>query len=67
MNFDLEAAFVFSFLKSEAAPLGQAFYGLLDSAMGCSLPNPVLSLTALYFGGTVKAAVVKLVSTLSSE
>lgn len=66
-DFDLEAAFVFSFLSSEAASLGQTFCGLLDSAVGCSLPNPVLSLTALRFGGTVKAVVVKLVSILSSE
>lgn len=66
-DFDLEAAFVFLFLSSEAALLGQAFYGLLDSAVGSSLPNPVLSLTALHFGGTGKAAVIKLVSTLSPE
>lgn len=66
-DFDFAAAFVFLFLSSEAASLGQAFYGLLDSAAGCSLPNPVLSLTALHFGGTVKAVVVKLVSMLSSE
>lgn len=66
-DFDFAAAFVFLFLSSEAASLGQAFYGLLDSAAGCSLPNPVLSLTALHFGGTVKAVVVKLVSILSSE
>lgn len=66
-DFDFAAAFVFLFLSSKAASLGQAFYGLLDSAAGCSLPNPVLSLTALHFGGTVKAVVVKLVSMLSSE
>lgn len=66
-DFDLEAAFVFLFLSSEAGSLGQAFCGLLDSAMGCSSPNPVLSLTALHFSGTLKAAGVKLVSTLSSK
>lgn len=66
-DFDLEAAFVFLFLSSEGGSLGQAFCGLLDSAMGSSSPNPVLSLTALHFGGTLKAADTKLVSMPSTK
>lgn len=67
MDFVLEAAFVFLFLSCEAVSLGQAFYSLLNSAIACLLPNPVLSLTALHSSGSIKAAVLKLVSTLLSE
>lgn len=65
-DFVLEAAFVFLFLSGEGGLLGQAFCGL-DSATGCSSPNPVLSLTALHFSGTLKAVDIKLVSMPSTK
>lgn len=37
------------FISGEAALLGQAFYGLLDSAMSCLLPNLLL----VFFGGGI--------------
>lgn len=65
----MEAALVFLALSSGQLPWVklQAFYGLLDAAVGSLLPNPVFSLTALRFRGTVKAAALKLLSMLSSE
>lgn len=62
-----EQSLYFWALFKRAASSGQAFYGLLDAAVGRSLPNPMFSLTALCFRGTVKAAALKLLSTLLSE
>lgn len=58
---------LYFWLSNGQLPRVKLFLGLLDAAVGCSLPNPVFSPTALRFRGTVKAAALKLLSTLSSE